>query len=146
MSATTVSREGFGVSCCCGDGKVVATPTRHFKGSLKFLKCELHGRQFPTSDEAFAAMVERGYNDLHYPRSSVPISTFAKLNHVQRQCRFDAEYRLFRHLLRLADRETGLTRALLLEKADKMHPTLRRTAAKVGIFHPVANAINKGRL
>lgn len=129
----TCAREHFGVSACTDWGTtdeangVIATPTRHFPGHRKYLKCELYGVRFPDFDSAFKAMEERGYNQPYFTRDSVPTPLFAKLRHVQTACRFDALYRLLKWKQR-----NGIH---CLELRDK----LRRMAKRVGIFHPVAN-------
>lgn len=126
--------DNHSVSAMCYDGKAVATPTRHFRGTYKYLKCELYGKIFRDGDEAFAAMHQKGYGQIFYKRSSVPLPTFAALAHVQRECRFDALYRLFKHKLK-----TGRN----VEQTEKLRTQIRKLAKEVGIFHPVANHWNK---
>lgn len=127
----TCARENFGVSSC-SDGQVcIATPTRHFPGHGKFAKCDLYGKRFKNSDEAHQAMAERGYSEPYFSRSSVPVPLFAKHASHRLQCQFDALYRFYKWQGR-----RGANRLQLRDKLAKM-------AKRVGIFHPVANAMNK---
>lgn len=97
---TTVASEPFGVSSCTGDGKCVATPTRHFKGTGKYTRCDLYGQEFKDSDAAHEAMLERGYAERHFPRRSTPNPAFGKLSGEANRCKFDALYRLYRWKVR----------------------------------------------
>ena len=136
MSATWCARDGFGVSATSCGGDTTATPTRHFNGSGKFSKCWLYGRTFKTSDEAFAAMHAQGYGDLYFSRSSVPLPTFAGLASERRKCEFDGLYRLFKW--KVKNGQCGSCVGIL-------RGALKRRAAKVGIFHPVARVFNNPR-
>lgn len=129
----TCARDGFGVSCITNiDGPgVVAQPTRHFSGTHRFQKCELHGRVFANSDAAFEAMRERGYTVDRHARESVVSPVFAGLAHVREQAAFDALYRYYRWRERNRLERTRL--AVLLTAQAK----------SVGIFHPVAHHINE---
>lgn len=128
------------ITMCSGDHLVsatsdgsgcTATPTRHFGG--KYLKAEMYGKRFKNSDEAFAAMHAHGYGVEFYPRTSVPMPLFEKLPHVQRQCRFDALYRYWKHLKR------GGQHALAIYVEAK----LKRLAKSVGIFHRCTKQFNQ---
>jgi hypothetical protein len=123
----TVARANFGVSAVTSRDGTVATPTRHFSNG-RYLKCELHGQRYASSDEAFAAMTTRGYCEPFYSRKSVPNATFAKLKSERQACQFDALYRLYQHMGR-----RGQNRVQLRNR-------LQRLAKAVSIFHPVANA------
>lgn len=143
MSVTFCARDGFSVSATGGGGKWVATPTRHFRGHGKSLKCWLWGREFQTSDAAFKAMHDQGYGVEHYSRSSVPLPIFEKLAHVRRECEFDRLYRYYRWCVRHSECLFPMGRQgtpLQVQRAK-----LRRMAKDVGIFHPVARVFNSPR-
>lgn len=128
------ARDSFSVSAVTGmvAGKVVATPTRHFKGTHKFTECELYGKQFNSSDEAFAAMHERGYGVEYFKRTSVPSATLASNSFIKRQCKFDALYRQMKHKIRRRIYDKSLMKQV------------RELADEVGIFHPCAKAMIDG--
>ena len=121
----TCAREGFGVSSSSCEGVTTATPTRHFSGTFKFLRCSMYGLKFKTSDEAHQAMTEHGYTEPYYRRRSVPLPTFANLKFVREECKFDAQYRLYKWMGR-----NGLNRQALRDKLAIM--------VKRGVHHPAA--------
>ena len=102
------------------------------KAWLPTHKCDLYGQTFATSEAAFAAMHERGYGVEYYPRSSVPLATFASLKHCRDEARFDALYRFLKHERRV--------------NPAREHPTQRRELAEltktVRWGHPVAKNLN----
>lgn len=97
----------------------------------KIHKAEIYGERFDTADEMFTAIKAKGYGSYYFPRSSVPMPLFAKLTHHLRQARFDALYRYLKHLKR-----TGQTYGHIEHR-------VKRLAKAVGIFHPVASAMNR---
>jgi hypothetical protein len=90
----------------------------------------LYGKVYPTSDAAHKAMQERGYTDIYYPRSSVPLSESYYIASEQRKCYFDALYRYWKHY--------GCRYPVLRDKLAKM-------AKEIGIFHPVARVFTSPR-
>lgn len=120
----TCARHPFSVSASSCEGVTTATPTRIVQG--RHQRCDLYGKKFKSSDEAFAAMAERGYTEPYYKRSSVPLEAFKRLAHHRQQCKFDALYRLWKWRMK-----NGLPE-------NPLHRTLIETAREVGIFHPVA--------
>lgn len=133
----TCTRANFGVSACSDPHSncYTAHPTRHFPGhNHKWLKCELYGKVFPSSDAAFAAMDERGYTQPYYRRMSVNW-TESGVDY-GRSNEFDRRYRYFKHVLKQARRcQPGYFIVANYEIAN-----LKKMATKVRIFHPVANA------
>jgi hypothetical protein len=109
----------------------VAHVYRVFPG-FKLLRAELDGKVFENSEAANKAILERGYGELYFPRSSVVIPTFAELKSQRIQAEFDAKYRYWKYL-----RRNNPT------KANKFFPIVKALAAKVGIFHPCARVINQ---
>lgn len=128
---TRVTADGWSSSCCTSTDGTVATPTRHFKGTGKWLKPTLYGKRFPDSEAAFSAMDAQGMTEIFYPRSSTVLPLFAKLVSQRRQCRFDALYRLQRHLRRQGVRRPDVDERVL------------RLARLVGIFHHCAAPVLK---
>lgn len=133
----TCAREPFSVSVTTGSGikGAVAHPTRHFSSHLNFAKCDLYGKTFPDSESASAAMLERGYTERYYSRSSVPTPAFASLASEKQLCAFDAGYRFFKHHARAVRRKGG--GILAAHWLAVLEHKLSAQAKKVGIFHPV---------
>ena len=113
----------------------MATPTRHFPGTGKYLHCELYGKTYPTSDLAHAAMLAHGYSQVYYPRTSTVSHCFRNSRSCNAAAKFDALYRLWKWKTRQAERQGALSKWPHAEMS-----ALKRLAKDVTIFHPVANA------
>jgi hypothetical protein len=112
--------------------KTVAHPFRVI--NRKHYPGELYGKEFKTSDEAFAAMDGRGYSQVYYARSSVVEGAFKGLACQERQAKFDALYRLWKWRKR---------NGLCAECTAGLEKELAKLAEQVGIFHPCTKRFRK---
>lgn len=110
------------LGCTVDSTGATASVYRFLNG--KYLKAELNGKRFPSSDEAFHAMDEHGYGTKYYPRSSVVLPLFAKLKHCRETAKFDALYRYWKHLVKHGN-----------ASANRIQSKVARLAKRVGCFH-----------